>query len=36
MRLLLVRHAESVGNVEGRMQGREETDLSEAGREQAR
>ena len=36
MRLLLVRHAESMGNVEGRMQGREETDLSEAGREQAR
>ena len=35
MRLLLVRHAESVGNVEGRMQGRGETELSEAGRDQA-
>jgi broad specificity phosphatase PhoE len=35
MRLLFVRHAQSVGNAEGRMQGRGETDLSEHGRAQA-
>jgi broad specificity phosphatase PhoE len=35
MRLLFVRHAQSVGNAEGRMQGRGETDLSGHGRAQA-
>jgi len=35
MRLLFVRHAESIGNVEGRLQGRAEFALSEQGRAQA-
>ena len=35
MRLLFVRHAQSVGNAEGRLQGRGETELSERGRAQA-
>ncbi len=36
MKLLLIRHGESVGNAERRMQGRYDTGLSELGREQAR
>ena len=36
MRLLLVRHGESTGNVQERMQGRAETDLTDRGRDQAR
>ena len=36
MRLTFVRHAESVGNAEERLQGRAEFELSEAGRAQAR
>ena len=35
MRLLLVRHAESLGNREGRLQGRREFPLTERGRHQA-
>ena len=35
MKLLLIRHAESMGNAEGRMQGRYDTPLSELGRAQA-
>lgn len=34
MKLLLIRHGESVGNAEGRMQGRYDTSLSELGRAQ--
>ena len=36
MRLLLVRHGESLGNAENRFQGREEDLLTERGLEQAR
>ncbi|MCC6216002.1 MAG: histidine phosphatase family protein [Polyangiaceae bacterium] len=36
MELLIVRHGESTGNAEGRMQGRQDWPLSERGREQAR
>jgi broad specificity phosphatase PhoE len=36
MKLLLIRHGESVGNAEGRMQGHYDTGLSELGREQSR
>ena len=36
MKLILVRHAQSTGNAAGRWQGRNETDLSEPGREQAK
>jgi broad specificity phosphatase PhoE len=36
MKLLLVRHGESVGNQEGRMQGQFDSPLSDKGREQAR
>lgn len=36
MEILLVRHGESVGNAEGRMQGHRDYPLSERGREQAR
>ncbi len=36
MRLVLVRHAQSTANAEGRWQGRSEFDLSSEGREQAR
>ncbi|HET8700169.1 MAG TPA: histidine phosphatase family protein [Nitrococcus sp.] len=35
MRCILIRHAESVGNAEGRLQGHAEFDLSKAGRRQA-
>jgi broad specificity phosphatase PhoE len=35
MQILFVRHGESLGNVEGRMQGRRDYDLSERGRAQA-
>jgi broad specificity phosphatase PhoE len=35
MELLLVRHGESIGNAEGRMQGRRDFPLSELGRNQA-
>ena len=35
MKLLLIRHGESVGNAEGRMQGRFDSPLSQLGREQA-
>jgi probable phosphoglycerate mutase len=35
MRLILVRHGESVGNFENRLQGQEDYDLTELGREQA-
>jgi broad specificity phosphatase PhoE len=36
MKLLLIRHGESQGNVEGRLQGHADFPLSELGREQAR
>ena len=36
MELLLVRHGESVGNLEGRMQGHQDRGLTEQGSEQAR
>jgi broad specificity phosphatase PhoE len=36
MRLLLVRHAESVGNFEGRLQGHTDYDLTDRGRQQAK
>ena len=36
MRLLFVRHAESVANAEGRLAGREDYELTEPGRRQAR
>jgi len=36
MKLLLIRHGESVGNAEGRLQGQTDLPLSELGREQAR
>lgn len=36
MRLLLVRHGESIGNFEGRLQGHTDYDLTSRGREQAR
>lgn len=36
MRLLLVRHGESIGNQEGRMQGQMDSPLSDRGRDQAR
>ena len=36
MRLLLIRHGESVGNVEGRYQGHTDYPLTERGRDQAR
>jgi len=36
MKLLLIRHGESMGNAEGRMQGRYDSPLSPLGREQAR
>jgi broad specificity phosphatase PhoE len=36
MRLLLIRHGESVANAEGRLQGQVDSPLSEAGRQQAR
>lgn len=36
MKLLLIRHAQSVGNAEGRIQGQFDSPLSELGREQAR
>jgi len=35
MRLIFVRHAESLANIEGRYQGRDDYDLSDAGRQQA-
>jgi broad specificity phosphatase PhoE len=35
MRLILVRHGESVGNFENRLQGQEDYDLTDLGREQA-
>ena len=35
MRLIFVRHAESLANAEGRMQGHADFPLSERGREQA-
>lgn len=35
MKLIFVRHAQSEGNAAGRWQGREETDLSELGKQQA-
>jgi broad specificity phosphatase PhoE len=35
MRLILVRHGESVGNFENRLQGQEDYDLTELGRQQA-
>jgi broad specificity phosphatase PhoE len=35
MRLVLVRHGESVGNFENRLQGQEDYDLTDLGREQA-
>jgi probable phosphoglycerate mutase len=36
MKLLLIRHGESIGNTEGRMQGQFDSPLSERGREQVR
>ncbi|MBN1136333.1 MAG: histidine phosphatase family protein [Anaerolineae bacterium] len=36
MKLLLIRHGESVGNAEGRMQGQFDSPLSDRGRDQAR
>ena len=36
MKLLLIRHGESVGNLEGRMQGQFDSPLTERGRDQAR
>jgi broad specificity phosphatase PhoE len=36
MRLILVRHGESIGNFENRLQGQADYDLTELGREQAR
>lgn len=36
MKLLLVRHGESVGNLEGRMQGQFDSPLTDRGRDQAR
>jgi len=36
VRLLLIRHGESVGNAEGRMQGQFDSPLSDLGRDQAR
>jgi broad specificity phosphatase PhoE len=36
VRLILIRHGESVGNAEGRLQGQADYDLTERGREQAR
>src|SRR6185295_1615602 len=36
MQILIVRHGESSGNAEGRMQGTQDFELSERGREQAR
>jgi broad specificity phosphatase PhoE len=36
VKLLLIRHGESVGNAEGRMQGQFDSPLSELGRDQAR
>jgi broad specificity phosphatase PhoE len=36
MRLLLIRHAESIANAEGRLQGQFDSPLSDEGREQAR
>ena len=35
MRLILVRHGESIGNAENRLQGQEDYDLTDLGREQA-
>jgi broad specificity phosphatase PhoE len=35
LKLMLIRHAESIGNAEGRMQGQGEDDLTELGRSQA-
>ena len=36
MKLLLIRHGESIGNTEGRLQGQFDSPLSDRGREQAR
>ena len=36
MKLLLIRHGESVGNLEGRMQGQSDSPLTDRGRDQAR